>query len=78
MQYFYLVVRNGIDTVLITFGIIEYRYLIQLSILGIVTGIVTKNVKKKKILNEIIRNRAEPGKCQKKNQKFRKNSKFES
>ncbi len=46
-----VVVRNSIDTintVSILFGIVEYRYLIWVSILGIITGIVTKNAKKKK------------------------------
>ncbi len=45
-----LVVRNSIDTISLPFGIVEYRYLIQVSILGIVTGIVTKNIKKKKYI----------------------------
>ncbi len=40
-----LVERNSIDTVSIRFGIAEYRY-VQVSILGIDTGIVTKNAKK--------------------------------
>ncbi len=43
------VVRNNIDTidtVSIPFGIVDYRYRIYVSILGMVTGIVTKNGKK--------------------------------
>ncbi len=72
----WLVVWNSIDTidtVLIPFGIVEYRYVIYISILGIVTGIVTKSAKKKKKKSktEIIRKQ---GKCR----RNLKNSKSES
>ncbi len=58
---------DSIDTVSIPFGIVEYRYLFRyrwVSILGIVTGIVTKNAPpKKQNLNEKTRNGAETGEC---------------